>query len=614
MIMYKEQDKYRVSSRAGFFYLATLTAFAVLGLKAYQLQIKTYGDYFSRSQANSIRMEEIIPSRGLIYDNKGKILVDNRPAFSLTILPEEAQDSTLLKVCRIVGINYNNAKRKLRRSNRYRPVVIKRQLSDSLVIFFEENLPFFPGVAVQSEPRRYYPKPYVLVHPLGYIGEIDEKTLARSGKYEQGDIVGKSGLEYVYDDELRGEKGVKYIRVDVKGRKVDEIIEKRIDPVPALDLHISVDSRLQKFAQDELKEERGVLVALDPRNGKIITMVSEPDYSPDIFTGVISPKVWNKLINDPGHPLTNRAVQGLYPPGSTYKMVSSVLATKEKIVSPRWSVVCNGAYQIGRKTLYCWNHKGHGKVNMEDAIKGSCNVYFYALSQKYTLDQWSIYSRYFRFGQKTGVDITGEKAGLVPTAEYYDTRLGKSRWTKGNVANLAIGQGELLVTPLQMAQFAMILANRGKYYTPHFADYFVNVLTNDTLYHRAKQKSTEIEPEYFKTTLEGMRKVVFGGTASIVALKDYAVAGKTGTAQNPHGDSHSWFICFAPYENPEIAMVVLVENKGSGSAHAAPIARRFLEMYFYGDVKMEHRLFQPKPKEDEWLKQIEIRPLEIAAP
>jgi penicillin-binding protein 2 len=160
----------------------------------------------------------------------------------------------------------------------------------------------------------------------------------------------------------------------------------------------------------------------------------------------------------------------------------------------------------------------------------------------------------------------------------------------------------------------MILANRGKYYTPHFADYFVNVLTNDTLYHRAKQKSTEIEPEYFKTTLEGMRKVVFGGTASIVALKDYAVAGKTGTAQNPHGDSHSWFICFAPYENPEIAMVVLVENKGSGSAHAAPIARRFLEMYFYGDVKMEHRLFQPKPKEDEWLKQIEIRPLEIAAP
>ena len=251
---------------------------------------------------------------------------------------------------------------------------------------------------------------------------------------------------------------------------------------------------------------------------------------------------------------------------------------------------------------------------MPEAIRGSCNVYFYALSQKFELNQWSHYSRLLGFGKKTGIDITGEKSGLVPDSKYYDSRLGRARWTKGNVANLAIGQGELLVTPIQMAQFAMILANRGKYYRPHFLDYFINVVTNDTIYHKEEEKQVPIDAKNFDVTLEGMRRVVHGGTASIVALKDYVVAGKTGTAQNPHGDSHSWFICFAPFDQPEIALVVLVENGGSGSANAAPLARKFLEMYFYGNVSPEHRLYQPKPKEDEWLKQIEIRPLEVKLP
>ena len=609
--MFREQDRTRLAPKAALLYIFGFIIFSLLLFKAWYLQVQTGTEYYSRSQANSIRIVEVIPSRGLIYANNNDIIVDNRPAFSLAILPVEISDSTLKKVIKIIGIELEGVQKKIRRANKYRPLIIKRQIDDSLRIYFEENLHFYPGISIQIEPKRYYTRPKIIPHVLGYISEVDDKTVASSSIYESGDIVGKSGLEYVYDLDLRGKKGFRYIRVDVRGREVGELYSKFVTPVAAKDLHLTLVRKLQEFAESELIDKRGVVVAINARNGGIIAMASKPDYDPDLFAEIISPEKWTELVNNPDKPLTHRAVQGIYPPGSTYKIVSSVLATDLKIVSPKWSIVCNGFMRIGRKTMECWNHKGHGEMAMLDAIKGSCNVYFYNLSLKIDLTTYADYSRRFMFGQKTGIDITGENSGLIPSYEFYEKRIGKGGFTKGYMANLVIGQGEVLTTPLQIAQFAMILGNNGEYFQPHFIDYLVDVEKGDTLRFQPIKRKIRIPTKSLQLSRRGMKEVVHGGTASNVALMDLVIAGKTGTAENPHGDPHSWFMGFAPYDNPEIAIAVLIENGGGGSMVAAPIARRFLEMYFYGDISWERRLYKPKPKEevDDLLDLLIIEPL-----
>lgn len=609
--MFREQDRTRLAPKAALLNIFGFAIFSLLLIKAWYLQVQTGTEYYSKSQANSIRIVEVIPSRGLIYANNNDIIVDNRPAFSLAILPVEISDSTLKKVSKISGLELESVKMKIRRANKYRPLIIKRQIDDSLRIYFEENLHFYPGISIQIEPKRYYTRPKIIPHVLGYINEVDDQTVASSSIYESGDIVGKSGLEYVYDLDLRGKKGFRYIRVDVRGREVGELYSKFVTPVAAKDLYLTLVRKLQEFAESELIDKRGVVVAIDARNGGIIAMASKPDYDPDIFAEIISPGKWTELVNNPDKPLTHRAVQGIYPPGSTYKIVSSVLATDLKIVSPKWSIVCNGFMRIGRKTMECWNHKGHGEMAMLDAIKGSCNVYFYNLSLKIDLNAYADYSRKFMFGQKTGIDITGENSGLIPSYEFYEKRIGKGGFTKGYMANLVIGQGEVLTTPLQIAQFAMILGNSGEYFQPHFIDYLVDVEKGDTLRFQPIKRKIRIPTKSLQLSRRGMKEVVHGGTASNVALMDLVIAGKTGTAENPHGDPHSWFMGFAPYDNPEIAIAVLIENGGGGSMVAAPIARRFLEMYFYGDISWERRLYKPKPKkeEDDLLDLLIIEPL-----
>lgn len=609
--MFREQDRAIISVKANLFYFFSFAIFALLIAKAWYLQVETGTDFYSRSQENSIRMIEQIPSRGLIFDHAGNIIVDNRPAFSLSVLPAEIPDSSLKKICDIAKLNIGEVREKIHRANHYRPLTIKRQISESLRIFIEENLSFFPGITIQTEPKRFYPRPTIIPHALGYIGEVNEKSMKKSTEYEAGDIVGKSGLEEVYDLQLRGKRGYRYIRVDVHGREIGEIRSKYISPVAAKNLYLTTDRKLQEYADNELNKYRGALVAIDPRNGAIIAMSSKPDYAPDLLSGVVTPNEWSKLINDPDKPLTSRGYQGIYPPGSVFKLVSSVMATDINLVSPDWKVECNGSFKIGRKTMLCWNHKGHGEVSMLDAIRGSCNVYFYNLSLKMDLKTWADYSRRFGFGRKTGIDVTGENSGLVPSMNYYDRKIGKGGFTRGHLANLVIGQGEILASPLQLAQYAMILANSGEYYQPHLIDYMVDVESGDTLKYKPVKKIVSIPRSSFDLSRRGMKAVVLGGTASNVALVDVDIAGKTGTAQNPHGAAHSWFIGFAPFENPEIVIAVLVENGGSGSYTAAPIARRFFEMYFYGKVSMDHRLYKPKAKDelDELKELLRIEPL-----
>jgi penicillin-binding protein 2 len=403
---------------------------------------------------------------------------------------------------------------------------------------------------------------------------------------------------------MRGEKGFKFVKVDAAGRIVDQVsTQKSTLPTPGKHLYLTIDLRLQLYADSLMEGKRGALIAIDTRNGGILTLLSKPDYDVSKLSGVISSNIWNKLLNDPHHPLYDRACQSGYPPGSTYKLVAAIAALNENIIKPSRKSNCPGYFVIGRKTIHCWKAEGHGILDLEGAIKNSCNVYFYQIGLLIGLDIWNQYSNFFHFGQKTGIELTNENPGLIPSLDYYNRVYGEGKWTKGMLANLAIGQGEVLVTPLQMAQFTSVLANRGKLYSPHLELEMVDPLTKDTdPYSKSPVSIQGIKNEVYDVILEGMREVVDGGTGGWASIYGIPSAGKTGTAQNPHGEDHAWYIGFAPFDDPEIALCVLVENGGSGGGVSAPIAGRFLKRYFYYqgryDYEIERILWAQAQKKD----------------
>jgi penicillin-binding protein 2 len=443
-----------------------------------------------------------------------------------------------------------------------------------------------------------------LAHLLGTLGEVDENELNDLSYLESGDMVGKKALERSFDRELRGKKGYKFVRVDAMGRVVEQIpAGKSALPEPGEHLYLSIDLRLQTFADTLMEGRRGALIAIDPRSGEILTLLSKPDYDIRLLSGVISSEIWDKLLNDPHHPLYDRVCQSGYPPGSTYKLVAAFAALNEQIIDPSWKVECPGYFRIGRKVVRCWMADGHGEMDLEGAIKNSCNVYFYRLGLLIGLNIWNKYSRLFHFGEKTGVELTNENPGLVPSYQYYNKVYGEGKWTKGMLANLAIGQGELLTTPLQLAQFITILANKGVLYRPHVGLKLVDPIHKHVRWLSVKGKTLgEIPLPIYDIILEGMREVVDGGTGWRAGIYGIPSAGKTGTAQNPHGDTHAWYIGFAPFDEPEIAICVLVENGGSGGGVSAPIAAAYLKKYFYYrgkyDYAIEKKLLAQAAKKD----------------
>jgi penicillin-binding protein 2 len=607
--MFREQNREVVEKRAGAFYMFSLAIILLLTVRIWYLQVESSHEFSSKSENNSVRIKEIVPARGRIFDINGSLLVDNRPAYSLAVLPAEVPDSVLHKVSGVLVRPMKDIKEKIRKSNRHQPVVIERFLSDSLVIHFEENLSFYPGISIISEGKRHYPDPQVLAHILGYIGEVDEKTVNNNKAYDAGDIAGVSGIEKIYDQQLRGQKGYRYFKIDVRGRYTGEIESRYVPAKAAKDAVLTIDKDMQAFVENEMHLHRGSAIVIEPATGSIRAIVSKPDYSPDVFAEQISQTNWKTLVNDPEKPLTNRPVQGTYPPGSTYKMITTIAALENNVVSKNWAVECNGSFQIGNRVLYCWNHKGHGKVSMNQALAYSCNVYFYNLALKLRIDQWHDVSQRFGFGQKVNLDVIGEHSGLLPSGKYYQDQGWKLSKLQGVMANLNIGQGELLVTLAQMAKYTSILANNGKYTQLHLLDAFVDSGSDDSLKLQWEQSVIDVDAGIMRFTRNAMRNVVKWGTAASVALKKVEIAGKTGTAQNPHGEAHSWFLCFAPYDNPEIAIVTMVENGGSGSGLAARIARSILEKHFFGFVDINHRLYLPKPKEEEVIEELEIKPL-----
>lgn len=604
------------SERRNVYYFFILTVILVIFARFFSIQIVSGELYEQKSLENSVKIETKFPVRGNIYDRNGLLIADNRPAFSLYLVRSRTNANTISRLSSLLNMDSGEIQKKLRQGGPFQPVKIARYVDQVTLTTLQENILDLPGLEWKVEPKRHYVYDKAFAHVLGTLGEIDENELDKNSEYELGDIVGKKGIEKRLDHELRGRKGYEFIKVDAVGRVVEKVNQsKSALPYPGKDLYLTIDAGLQVYADSLFMGRRGALVAIDVRTGEILTLLSNPSYDLNIFTGSVDSKIWNDLISDSLHPLYDRSSQSTYPPGSTFKIVAAIAALNEGIITPAWRVHCPGYYKIGRRTVRCWKADGHGTLDLLGAIKNSCNVYFYKLGLEIGLDVWSKYSNLFGFGSKTGVELSNEKSGLVPSEAYYKRVYGERNVTAGLIANLAIGQGELLVTPIQMAQFAMILANEGTYYRPHLIHKLRDKVTKtETTSQIAPARIEKVKPEVFEIIRRGMEDVVSEGTGGRARIIGIKFAGKTGTAQNPHGDSHSWFICFAPYDNPEIAMAIVVENGGAGSAVAAPIAGNYLRRYFYQEGlfdyekerKILYEIWKKKKQEEEDKLQIQL--------
>ncbi len=574
------------------FYLALVTiVFLGLIFRLVQLQLYNREKYYTESERNRIRDVIVDAPRGLILDRSGIVLVDNRPTYSISVIPYEFLRSkgTSRLLALILNIDEKVLVKKVKKKKigNFSPVRVKRNVDFKTVSDIEENLFDLVGVYYHIDSKRFYPSEVKAPHLFGYLGEItsDEITkFRRTGEnYRRGDFVGKNGLEVKYEKFLRGEDGVKYIEVDVLGREVRELSElSGSEPKTGKDIYLTIDANIQKYLEDVMVDKKGAAVVLDPRNGDVLAFLSKPDYDPEIFSNPLTPDIWNKLVNHEQKPLYNRASQSLYPPGSTYKIVVAAAGLETDTINLTETVLCTGSYRLGRRPFACWKEEGHGEMNLLNAIQQSCNVYFYHKGLDVGLKNWTDFSHYFGFGSKIGLDFPNESAGLIPNAEYFDQKYGEGKWTRGLILNLSVGQGDLLTTPLQMAYFAMIIGNEGAAYRPHFIKRLVEPGTGKVeRFQPNKITITQIQEETYKVLKEGMYLVVNGpkGTGRASWIKGFDVCGKTGTAQNPHGDSHAWFIGFAPKDNPEIALCIMLENGGGGGANAAPIAGGVLRTY-----------------------------------
>jgi penicillin-binding protein 2 len=556
--------------------------------RLYQLQMIYQAEYGKKSEENSIRTISKDPVRGYMIDRRGALVVDNRPAFTVTIMPFEFDRTNIDYLASLLSLEPEFIRERLKEGeaySRFAPVKIKRDINFKELSAIEENRDRLPGVDYQIESKRYYTTSARASHILGYTKEISRSQIAMLGEgYRQGDVVGSSGLEQRYEPVVRGQKGAEFSLVNVRGQVIARFEGGRSD-IPAEDgndLLLTMDFGLQAMAESLLADHRGAVVAVDPRDGGVLALVSKPDYDLSWFSGVTPPEIWRALNTDEARPLFNRATLTRYPPGSTFKMVLAVAALERGIVSPSWRVQCTGSFRLGNKVFK--DLHVHGSTDMVEAIQRSCNVYFYQLMLKVGLDHWSHYGAEFGFGTPTGIDIMEESPGLLPTTEWMNKRYGPQGWTRGFLPSLGIGQGELGVTPIQMACYAMALANKGRLHTPHAVAAVVDKKNKKQIAIESEVRSIAVSERTWEVVREGMRRVVMepGGTAGLARVKNTVAAGKTGTAENPHGKDHSWFVGFAPFDDPQIAIAVLVENSGYGGSYAAPIAGMCMERYLYG--------------------------------
>ncbi len=555
---------------------------AVLGFRLFQMQILNQTSYQDKATDNSIKSIEQIPLRGVFYDRNSKLLVNNVPAYTLRITPADYDKklNNIIETILEVDSGYvSNILYQYKNFSKYLPLKIKRGIGFDVVAWLEENSLNLPGVDYIVEMRRGYPGGINGSHIFGYLKEISQKQLEKENEYyHQGDNIGNTGVEKTYEKLLRGTKGNKFVIVNSR-RKVIDAFNNGAEDIPTVkgnDLILTIEANAQRVAEEEFKGKKGGLVAIDPSTGDILALVSAPEFDLNEFSYITPKDYLQTLYNDPGKPLFNRATTSIQSPGSTYKILSAIAALDMGIITTSTTFFCSGGITFGR-FFKC--HGVHGNVNVITAIEKSCNSFFYQLILKIGIENWAKYSRLFGFDSITGIDIGEENAGLIPDEEYYKKRYGPE-WPKSIMLSLSIGQGEVSVTPLQLAQYTALIANNGKGYQPHLVKGYVDERNNEVVDFEYKKIDVGIDQKIFDIVKEGMFLVVNGeGTATHLRWGEYEISGKTGTAQNPHGEDHAWFIAFAPFDNPKIAIAVLVENVGFGGTHAAPIAKKVIEAY-----------------------------------
>ena len=585
--------------------ICALAAFVVLFIRLIYLQV-IMGDEFRRlSLNNSIRLQSIDPPRGRLYDRNRNLLVDNRPSFDVRITLKDAEPiaSTLAKLSQYLKTPADTLLSQITQTqsaSAYKPRLLKQDVGRDTLAAIEVNKYDLPGVSVNVNLLRHYIHERKAAHLIGYLSEISPDEL-KSGSYpdsRSGDLIGKFGAEKVYENSLRGKRGGRQVEVDAKGLVVR--ILKTVDAESGHNVFLTIDQQLQRRTEELLDGVVGAAVAIEPGTGQILALASSPSFDQNFFVGGITHKQWNLLISNPFRPMSNRAIQGEYPPGSTYKIITALAGLEEGVIDEKTILNCPGYYRFGNRVYRDWKKGGHGKVDIIKAVEESCDVFFYQVGQRLGVDRLAWYAKAFGLGTPTGINLDQEAHGLIPTAAWKKKRTGVP-WQGGETLSIAIGQGFNLATPLQMAVLVAAVANGGNRYRPMILDRIKRV--DGQIIQKNEPKligKLPVSPSNLDLVKLGLWKVVNGenGTARGSRLADIDISGKTGTSQvisrkedemlpeedmPVHLRAHAWFVAYAPSENPSIAVAVVIEHGEHGSGTAAPIAKEMIKTYLRSD-------------------------------
>jgi penicillin-binding protein 2 len=584
-----------------------LIAISILLVRLSYLQVIKGAEFRQKSDNNSIRYRNIKPLRGLIMDRNGVVLVDNRPSFDVLYIPNKVKGNELsvekLKdLYKSKSLEFSSDQSIPETAKQYSPIRLEKNVSMEKVALVETNALNLPGIYIDVSPVRLYLDGEMLAPVIGYTGEISKEDLEKSNdEYAYGDILGKHGLEKFFDAYIRGRRGAELVEVNVYGKEIKNL--GRNDPVSGSNLVLTIDADLQKAVGEAFEGRAGAAVVLDTRDGSVLAMFSSPSFDPNLFNSGISYDEWDKLQNNPFAPLSNKAISGQYPPGSTYKLIVAAAALEEGIITPDTKVLCKGSFTLGNRTYRCWKKHGHGYVNLHQAIVESCDVYFYTVGKMLGVDKIAEYAKRFGLGDASGIDLPNEKSGLVPTKDWKLKRR-KSAWQLGETISISIGQGFNLTTPLQLANAFSAFANGGTLWRPRLVKYIES--TDGKIYKEflpEKRGELKLSPKTVEILNSALWGVVNepGGTGHAARMLNIDVCGKTGTSQVlglPENEKarrikkigafykdHALFVCYAPLKNPEIAVAVILENAGGGGAVAAPVAHKILTAYFEGKKK-----------------------------